>query len=39
MSGSSITYGETMSQAEPPSHGRRIDVTGAYNVRDPRFPT
>ena len=34
MSGSSITYGETMSQAEPPSHERRIDVTGAYNVRD-----
>ena len=34
MSGSSITYSETMSQTEPPSHERRIDIAGAYNVRD-----
>ena len=34
MSGSSITYSETMSQTGPPSHERRIDIAGAYNVRD-----
>lgn len=34
MSSSAITYGETMSRAEPPSHKRRIPVASAYNVRD-----